>query len=100
MNPSQLTQSLKAESQRLGFDLVGFCPAITPAGYGKFLQWLEAGYAGEMHYLDQRKDAYQHPESVLPEVESLVMLGTHYQTQQPAQSPAGSLTITTSFTNA
>lgn len=89
MNPSQLTQSIKAESRRLGFDLVGFCPAITPAGFGKFTQWLEAGYAGEMHYLEERKDAYRHPESVLPEVESLVMLGMHYQTQQPAESPPG-----------
>ena len=89
MNPAQLTQSLKAESRRLGFDLVGFCPAITPNGFGQFQQWLEAGYAGEMLYLEERKEAYRHPEAVLPGVESLVMLGMHYQTEVPTKSQAG-----------
>lgn len=89
MNSSQLTQSIKTESRRLGFDLVGVCPAVTPRGFGKFLQWLESGYAGEMHYLEERKEAYRHPESVLGGVESLVMLGMHYQTQVPAKSVSG-----------
>ena len=86
MNQAQLTQSIKSESNRLGFDLVGVCPAVAPNGFGQFLQWLEAGYAGEMLYLEERKEAYRHPESVLPGVTSLVMLGMHYQTQVPAES--------------
>lgn len=80
MNPSQLTQSLKSESQRLGFDLVGACPAISPNGFDNFVNWLEAGYHGEMHYLEERKDAYKHPKHVLPEVTSLLMLGMSYNT--------------------
>ena len=89
MNSAQLTQSIKSESNRLGFDLVGVCPAVAPNGFGQFLQWLEAGYAGEMLYLEQRKQAYRHPESVLQGVSSLVMLGMHYQTQAPAKSLPG-----------
>lgn len=89
MNPAQLTQSIKSESNRLGFDLVGVCPAVSPSGFGKFSQWLEAGYAGEMLYLEERREAYRHPESVLPGVASLVMLGMHYQTQGPAKSELG-----------
>lgn len=80
MNSSELTQSLKSEAQRLGFDLVGACPAVTPNGFDQFLSWLEAGNHGEMLYLDERKAAYQHPSYVLPEVRSLLMLGMSYNT--------------------
>ena len=86
---SQLTQSLKVAARRLGFELVGTCPAITPIGFHHFSQWLEAGYAGEMHYLEDRKQAYQHPHSVHAETMSLLMLGMNYQSTAPAQTPIG-----------
>ena len=89
MNPSELTQSLKSESMRLGFDLVGACPAVTPNGFDQFLQWIEAGYHGEMLYLEERKAAYQHPKNVLPEVQSLLMLGMSYNTAQPKTTSPG-----------
>ncbi|MDG1874523.1 MAG: tRNA epoxyqueuosine(34) reductase QueG, partial [Mariniblastus sp.] len=65
------------------------CPAVTPTGYDQFLNWLEAGYAGEMHYLEERKQAYQHPRSVLPEVTSILMLGMHYRTEKRTQAGHG-----------
>lgn len=80
MNPSELTQSLKAEAQRLGFDLSGATPAVSPAGFSQFIQWLESGFAGEMHYLKDRQSAYEHPRAVLPNVTSVLMLGMQYQT--------------------
>ncbi len=89
MNPSQLTQSLKSEAQRLGFQLAGVCPAVTPMGFSKFSDWLDSGYAGEMHYLDERRHAYEHPDSVMPGASSLLMLGMNYQTTAPSKSPAG-----------
>lgn len=86
---AQLTQSLKAEAARLGFAISGVCPAVTPAGFHQFTQWLDAGYAGEMNYLHERRAAYQHPSGVLPETKSLLMLGMNYQTQVPAFSSSG-----------
>ena len=65
MNASSLTQDLKDEARRLGFALAGVCPAVTPTGLHRFYEWLEAGYAGEMQYLHERRDAYQHPRPVL-----------------------------------
>ena len=73
MNPAELTQSLKQEAVRVGFQLTGACAAVTPTGYSDFLKWLEAGYAGEMHYLEERQAAYEHPEGVMPGVKSLLM---------------------------
>jgi len=79
-----LTAALKAEAHRLGFALVGVAPAVTPGGLHHFLQWLDAGYAGEMLYLSRREEAYQHPRSVLGGVRSIVMLGMNYQSASPA----------------
>jgi len=89
MQPSELTQSLKQEATRLGFELSGACQAVTPTGYSDFLRWLEDGYAGEMHYLDERKAAYQHPDGVMPGVKSVLMLGMNYRTADHLSPAAG-----------
>ena len=56
---------IKTEANRIGFELVGIAPAVTPTGLHDFQQWLNRGYAGEMGYLPRRKDAYEHPRHVL-----------------------------------
>ena len=89
MKPAELTQSLKQEAARLGFQLSGACAAVTPTGYSDFLNWLEAGYAGEMNYLEERKAAYQHPAGVMPGVKSLLMLGMSYRTSDHAARHPG-----------
>ena len=89
MQPSKLTQSLKQEANRLGFELTGACAAVAPTGYANFLQWLDEGYAGEMHYLDERKQAYQHPDGVMPGVQSILMLGMNYRTADHVEAEAG-----------
>lgn len=79
-----LAALLKAEAQRLGFDLVGIAPAITPPGFPRFQAWLERGFAGEMHYLPRRAAAYAHPDKVLAGVRSVVMLAMNYHTESSA----------------
>tara|TARA_Y100001933_G_scaffold133062_1_gene132558 strand:- start:9886 stop:11094 length:1209 start_codon:yes stop_codon:yes gene_type:complete len=84
-----LTEALKSEANHLGFALAGATPAVTPSGIDHFASWLEAGYAGEMHYLPDRRDAYSHPDSILDGVKSLLMLGRAYRTVEPSPAPAG-----------
>ncbi len=76
--PSAITAALKEHARDLGFDLVGVAPALTPLTLPKFEEWVEAGYAGEMQYIERRRDAYAHPRHVLPVVKSVVMLGMCY----------------------
>jgi epoxyqueuosine reductase len=76
-----LTVDLKAEARRLGFDLVGIAPAVTPDGIHEFLDWLQRGCAGQMQYLERREAAYHHPRHVLDGVRSVVMLGINYNTE-------------------
>lgn len=89
MDTPALTRSLKDEAQRLGFSLAGVCPAVTPTGLHHFHDWLAAGHAGEMQYLHERKEAYQHPQHVLAGTRSLVMLAFNYRTVEPTPPQAG-----------
>lgn len=81
--------AIKARARELGFDLVGIAPAVAPAGYAKFVDWLTAGYAGEMQYLPDRREAYQHPRHVLAGVKSIVMLAMNYGSIAPHPGAAG-----------
>jgi epoxyqueuosine reductase len=83
MDRSELTAALKSEARRLGFELAGVCPAVTPAGLHRFHDWLAAGYAGTMDYLPARAEAYSHPRHVLDGVRSLLMLALPYRTVEP-----------------
>jgi len=86
---AKLAESLRAESLRLGFALVGIAPAVEPTGYGQLQRWLESGYAGEMNYYERRREAYSHPRHVLDGVRSLVLLGLDYNTGLEGRSEPG-----------
>jgi epoxyqueuosine reductase len=77
-----LAERLKDHARRLGFDLVGIAPATEPPGAESLRDWLAKGYAGEMRYMNRQETARQHPQSILPEVRSIVMVAMVYR--QPA----------------
>src|SRR5262245_33380593 len=88
-SPGKLTELLKGEARRLGFTLMGVCPAVAPTGVTRLHEWLERGYAGEMDYLANRRQAYEHPRHVLEGVRSILMLGLPYRTQAAALPQLG-----------
>jgi epoxyqueuosine reductase len=81
--PSTLSQAIKTQAKRLGFDLCGICPAVAVPGVDWLNAWLAAGYAGEMHYLPDRKEAAADPRCVLDGARSIVMLAMNYRTAKP-----------------
>jgi epoxyqueuosine reductase len=89
VDSASLTAALKEDARRIGFDLVGACPAVGPAGITRFYEWLEAGYAGEMRYLPDRREAYVHPRYVLAGVRSVLMLGMNYRASLPRPTTPG-----------
>ena len=89
MERAKLTLELKQQASELGFSLCGICPAAAPAGTARLDEWLAAGYAGEMHYLAGRREAYGDPNRVLDGVRSIVMLAMNYRTDEPAVPSAG-----------
>jgi epoxyqueuosine reductase len=89
METEKLTAKLKKRAAELGFSLTGVTPAAAPPGVDRFDQWLAAGYAGEMQYLADRRDAYRHPRNVLEGARSIVMLAMNYRTEEPATAGPG-----------
>ena len=86
MSTESLTQSLKSAAAELGFELAAACPAVDAPGFANFIRWLQAGYAGEMSYLESRQEAYQHPRHVLEGCQSVLVLATSYYNGTPYPS--------------
>ncbi len=80
---AQLTADLKAEAQRLGFDLVGIAPAAPPPHAAQLESWLEAGYAGEMAYLARNAVRRADPREAVPGARSIIVCGIHYRAAEP-----------------
>lgn len=85
----RLTRLLKHRAAELGFRLAGVCPAVRPPGADRLDEWLAAGYAGQMSYLADRREAYEHPGHVLDGARSVVMLAMPYRTAPPVAPAPG-----------
>src|SRR5262245_47904736 len=84
MDHPELARRLKQQAADLGFSLCGICPAVSPPGLARFDNWLAAGYAGQMHYLADRREAYDHPKHVVQGARTIIMLAMDYRTAEPA----------------
>jgi epoxyqueuosine reductase len=83
MDTGKITAELRRRAAELGFSRGGICPAIASPGAARLDAWLAAGYAGEMRYLAERRQAYSHPRHVLDGARSVVMLTMNYRTAEP-----------------
>ncbi len=83
MEIEELTVKLKQQAAGQGFSLCGVAPAVTPTGVARLDDWLSAGYAGQMQYLADRREAYDHPRHVLDGARSVVMLAMEYRSVEP-----------------
>ncbi len=76
---SVFQQRLVDEAQRLGFAAIGFAPAEDdPQRARRLGQWLEAGFHGDMAWMEDRADVRQGPQSMWPEAKGVVALGMSY----------------------
>lgn len=91
MNDS-LTQAIKDEARRLGFTLVGVTLPQTPPHFATYEHWLEEGKHGHMAYLatEEARARRADPRRILPECQSILVLGTPYAPPLPAtEKPDG-----------
>ena len=79
MNAKNLTQAIKSEATHLGFDLVGIAPHSPPPHANALDDWVGAGYAGEMHYMDRAIERRKDPRVLFPEGHSIIVVGKHYR---------------------
>jgi epoxyqueuosine reductase len=85
-----LTLALKAQAREQGFELAGVVLAAEPGRLAHLYKWLDEGFAANMLFMEDRREAYQHPRHVLEGCRSLLMLGLPYVS---AEHPRGSETL-------
>lgn len=90
-----LRHSINGEARRLGFHLIGVTTPQPPPHVSVFLNWLEAGYHGQMEYLNHERSRQRRadPALILPGCRSILVLGMHYcasdQTPDPILQTTG-----------
>lgn len=77
------SSAVKRQAEACGFDLCGIAPAAAHPELQYLRKWLEAGYAGEMHYLHRSAERRMDVTQVLPSARSVIVFGTIYNTDQP-----------------
>lgn len=81
--------AIRDKALGLGFDAVGFAKADLDADIaGHLSDFLEAGYHGDMGWLDGRRDERSNPHSLWPKARSVIALGLNYG---PAGDPLAQL---------
>jgi epoxyqueuosine reductase len=88
-----LTQAIKTEALRLGFELVGVTTPDPPPHVEVFQRWLDAGCQGEMAYLEGERSTQRRadPRQILPECRSILVLGARYPTPPANPLPDASV---------
>jgi epoxyqueuosine reductase len=84
---SEVKAIVKRAAEQAGFDLVGIAPAADAAELKHFPEWIAAGRAGEMKYLEARNDQGDLKRAslarVAPWARSVVVCAINYNTDQP-----------------
>ncbi|MCZ6681030.1 MAG: tRNA epoxyqueuosine(34) reductase QueG [Candidatus Poribacteria bacterium] len=83
---ANLTAQIRAQAQKIGFELVGIIPAEPSKTIDLYERWLQNGYAGEMDYLERHLPLKRDPRELLPEAKSLIALAINYYTLDPSQA--------------
>ncbi len=83
LSGSELSLAIKAKASELGFSLCGISPAARPDTFPALQEWIRKDHHGEMGYMERREAAYEHPQSALKSVKSLIVVGASYAPGQP-----------------
>jgi len=84
---SEITAQIKRTAHAAGFELAGIAPVSDFAELSHFTDWIEAGHAGEMKYMEARDPAGQLKRASLrstaPWARSVIVCAINYNTAHP-----------------
>ena len=83
VEPGLLERRLKAQAYGLGFDLAGIARLGPAETAGAFERWVEAGYAGEMHYLPRAAEKRRDTRLPVPGALSAIVVAMNYGGREP-----------------
>src|SRR5206468_3585160 len=84
-----LGEAVRARALELGFDRIAIGPAEPPEHGAAFQRWLDAGYAGEMGYLERTRAERLDPARLLPGCRSVVAAAVSYNHEASATGAEG-----------
>jgi epoxyqueuosine reductase len=83
-----LEDALKAKARELGFAAIGIAPAADdPVRAARLHEWLDAGFHGDMGWMQDRADVRQGPHSMWPAARSVIALGMSYAPDTDPSAP-------------
>jgi epoxyqueuosine reductase len=75
---------VKRLARECGFELAGVAVAEPARDFGRYREWVDQGFAGEMRYLtDRRAEVRGDPRSLLQGARSIICVGKLYNTPGP-----------------
>ncbi|CAN5689250.1 tRNA epoxyqueuosine(34) reductase QueG [soil metagenome] len=74
---------VKGHALQAGFDLCGIAGIGSYEELGFLREWIDRGYHGEMQYMSRTAERRSDVRAVLPSAQSVIVLGTVYNTAQP-----------------
>src|SRR5262249_39455292 len=84
-----LAAAVRHRARDLGFDRVAIGLAAPPVQGAAFERWLDAGYAGEMAYIERTRRQRLDPARLLPGVRSVVAVAMLYAPAERSESTRG-----------
>ncbi|HET9407593.1 MAG TPA: tRNA epoxyqueuosine(34) reductase QueG [Candidatus Sulfotelmatobacter sp.] len=82
-----MTDAVKQAAHEAGFDLAGIAPATDPPELRHFPEWIDAGHAGEMKYMESRDEQGNLRRGslarVAPWARSVIVCALNYNTAVP-----------------
>ena len=89
---NQINQLVKQAAREAGFELAGIAPVHDFVELDRFQEWIAAGRAGEMKYMEARNESgilkRTSLQSTLPWVRSVIVCAINYNTAQPYSTQA------------
>ena len=85
----ELRERIRRHGIELGFDAIGFAPAVAPPGYPNMLDWLEKGQNAGMAYMERQAQARSHPRGVFEPVATVIVALLNYKPETYSKSSQG-----------
>lgn len=79
MQDTALRERIRVFGLDLGFDAVGFAPAVVPPAYPQMVDWLAQGHNAGMDYMRRQADARANPSSVFESVATIIVALINYK---------------------
>lgn len=82
MSTTELTEYIKSEASRLGFDVCGIAKADTvePKTTNAVEHWVTSGYNGNMSYMERNREKRYDPCLLVPDCRSIICVAMNYNT--------------------